>query len=61
MPTPYDSCRQRLLALIDFARREGWEARLTDDRLTFVKAGLPPIYTSSSLNARALLQKDPHV
>jgi hypothetical protein len=61
MSPPYDTCRQRLLALIDFARREGWEVRLTDHRLTFVKAGLSPIYTPSSLNARALLQKDPHV
>jgi hypothetical protein len=50
MPNPHDTCRQRLLALIDFARREGWEVRSTDDRLTFVKAGLPPIFTSLPLD-----------
>jgi hypothetical protein len=36
---PHDACRERLQALIDFARREGWEVRSTGDRLTFVKAG----------------------
>jgi hypothetical protein len=43
---PHDARREQLRALIDFARREGWEVRSTDDRLTFVKAGLPPIFTS---------------
>jgi hypothetical protein len=51
MPTPHDACRERLRALIDFARREGWEIRSTGTRLTLVKAGLPPIYTSLPLDS----------
>jgi hypothetical protein len=48
---PHDTCRERLLALIDFARREGWEVRSTDDkRLMFVKPGLSPIYTPLPLD-----------
>ncbi|MDR1935263.1 MAG: type II toxin-antitoxin system HicA family toxin [Candidatus Accumulibacter sp.] len=56
MPNPRDACRQRLWALIEFARHEGWEVHWIGDRLIFVKAGLPPIFTPSALNARALLQ-----
>jgi hypothetical protein len=67
MPPPPDTCHERLLSLIEFARREGWEARLTDDRLSFVKAGLPPIFTRLPLPPDALrrlpqaLPKDRHV
>jgi hypothetical protein len=56
MPKPHDARRERLEALIDFARREGWDVRSTDGRLTFVKAGLPPIFTSLPLDTQALSQ-----
>jgi hypothetical protein len=52
---PPDACRPRLRALIGFARREGWDVRSTDGRLTFVKAGLPPIFTPLPLETRDLL------
>ncbi|PAU86052.1 hypothetical protein CK507_16415 [Pseudomonas sp. WN033] len=60
-------CRghKRLLPLVEFALREGWEiCRTPGGHLTFIKAGLPPIYTSSTtsdhragLNARAQLRR----
>jgi hypothetical protein len=55
MPKPNDA-RRRLSSLIDFARREGWEVSLSGNRLMFVKAGLPPIFTHPALDVRALLQ-----
>lgn len=67
MPSAHDLCRsrKRLLPLIEFALREGWEvSRTPDGHLKFVKPGLPPIYTSATasdhragLNARAQLRR----
>jgi hypothetical protein len=58
-----DARRKRLSVLIGFARREGWDVRLTDDRLSFVKTGLPPIFTRLPLPPDVLqaLPKDRHV
>lgn len=60
-------CRghKQLLPLVEFALREGWEiCRTPRGHLTFIKPGLPPIYTRSTtsdhradLNARAQLRR----
>ncbi|OPE38091.1 hypothetical protein IPC881_07120 [Pseudomonas aeruginosa] len=40
---------QRLLVLIEFALREGWDVRRTPaGQLKLVKPGLPPIFTRST-------------
>ncbi|QNM96761.1 hypothetical protein [Chitinimonas koreensis] len=67
MPSPHELCRgrKRLLPLIEYAVKEGWEvSRTPGGHLKFVKAGLPPIYTSSTAsdhratrNARAQLAR----
>ncbi|CAB3648421.1 type II toxin-antitoxin system HicA family toxin [Achromobacter pestifer] len=67
MPTARELSRghKRLLPLIEFALREGWDVRRTPGgHLKFVKPGLPAIYTSSTasdhratLNARAQLRR----
>ena len=63
MTTPLDARRARhharLSSLIEFARREGWEVSFVNDRLLFVKAGLPPIFAHPALDARALLHPEP--
>ncbi|MCM2446269.1 type II toxin-antitoxin system HicA family toxin [Rahnella sp. CG8] len=54
-----------LLPLIEYALSEGWLiSRTAGGHLKFVKAGLPPIFTSSTAsdhragrNARAMLQR----
>lgn len=51
MANPHDLCRghKRLLPLVEFALREGWDVtRTPGGHLKFVKPGLPPIYTSST-------------
>lgn len=56
---------KRLLPLIEYALREGWEVvRTPGGHLKFTRAGLPPIFTSSTasdhragLNARAMLRR----
>ncbi|WP_230414001.1 type II toxin-antitoxin system HicA family toxin [Collimonas silvisoli] len=56
---------KRLLPLIEYALREGWDvSRTSGGHLRFLKPGLPPIYTSSTAsdyravrNARAMLQR----
>lgn len=56
---------KRLLPLIEFALREGWEVvRTRNGHLKFTKPGMPPIFTSSTAsdhragsNARALLRR----
>lgn len=48
MPNPRDLARgrSRMLPLIVFTLREGWHvSRSANGRLTFDKAGLPPIFT----------------
>lgn len=48
MPSARDLARgrSRLVPLIAFALREGWSvSRSVNGRLTFDKAGLPPIFT----------------
>ncbi|MCW5706907.1 type II toxin-antitoxin system HicA family toxin [Shinella sp.] len=48
MPSPRDLARGRspMLPLIVFTLREGWHvSRAANGRLTFDKAGLPPIFT----------------
>lgn len=67
MPNARNLCggRKRLLPLIEFALREGWEvSRTAGGHLKFVKPGMSPIYTSSTasdhragLNARAQLRR----
>ncbi|MDG9757881.1 type II toxin-antitoxin system HicA family toxin [Pseudomonas chengduensis] len=54
MPSAYELCRdhKRLLPLIEFALREGWEVRGTKGgQLKLVKPGLPPIFTSSTASS----------
>lgn len=56
---------KQLLPLIEYALSEGWlVSRTAGGHLKFVKAGLPPIFTSSTAsdhragrNARAMLQR----
>ncbi|HHG5367052.1 TPA: type II toxin-antitoxin system HicA family toxin [Pseudomonas aeruginosa] len=56
---------KRLLPLIKYALKEGWEVvRTPGGHLKFTRAGLPPIFTSSTasdhragLNARAMLRR----
>lgn len=50
MPNLHEPARnhRRLLPLIRYALREGWEiSRTAGGHLRFIKAGLPPIYTSA--------------
>jgi len=50
MPSARDLARgrSRMLPLIVFTLREGWNvSRAASGRLTFDKAGLPPIFTGS--------------
>jgi hypothetical protein len=54
MSNTHEASRRRLSSLIEFARREGWEARLTGDRLMLFKPGRPPIFTYPAREARAL-------
>lgn len=51
MSSTAERCRDhpRLLALIEFAQREGWHVRRTPaGQLKLVKPGLPPIFTRST-------------
>lgn len=51
MPNAHELARghKRLLPLIEFALREGWEVtRTAGGHLRFFKAGLAPIFTSST-------------
>jgi len=51
MPNAHDLCRghKRLLPLVKFALREGWEiSRTAGGHLKFTKSGLPSIYTSAT-------------
>ncbi|ERI54460.1 hypothetical protein N878_00075 [Pseudomonas sp. EGD-AK9] len=51
MSSTAERCREepRLLALIEFALREGWHVRRTPaGQLKLVKPGLPPIFTRST-------------
>lgn len=67
MPSAHDLCRghKRLLPLIEYALREGWDVtRTPGGHLKFTKPGLPPIFTSSTAgdyragrNARAQLRR----
>ncbi|MGV8399231.1 type II toxin-antitoxin system HicA family toxin [Pseudomonas aeruginosa] len=67
MSSPRDLCRghKQLLPLIEYALKEGWTvSRTPGGHLRFVKPGLPPIYTSSTVsdhrggrNAQAMLKR----
>lgn len=51
MSNAHDVCHghQRLLALVEFALREGWEVRRTDGGyLQLMKPGMSPIFMSST-------------
>lgn len=53
MSSASERCRghQRLLALIEFALREGWDVgRTPAGQLKLVKPGLPPIFTRSPVS-----------
>lgn len=60
-------CRghKQLLPLVEYALKEGWSVgRTPGGHLRFVKPGLPPIYTSSTVsdhrgrrNAQAMLKR----
>ncbi|WP_124313878.1 type II toxin-antitoxin system HicA family toxin [Pseudomonas chlororaphis] len=67
MANARDLCRghKQLLPLIEYALREGWTvSRTPGGHMRFVKPGLPPIYTSSTVsdhrggrNAQAMLKR----
>lgn len=67
MSNARELCRghKRLLPLVEFALREGWEVMKTPGgHLKFSKPGFPPIFTSSTssdfragLNAKAHLRR----
>lgn len=51
MSSAHELCRdhKRLLPLVVFALREGWEVRhVAGGHLTFTKPGLPSIFTSAT-------------
>ncbi|HAF2413297.1 TPA: type II toxin-antitoxin system HicA family toxin [Salmonella enterica] len=62
-----DLCRghKQLLPLVEYALKEGWVvSRTSGGHLRFIKPGLPPIYTSSTVsdhrgfnNAQAMLKR----
>ncbi|MBA1238753.1 type II toxin-antitoxin system HicA family toxin [Pseudomonas kunmingensis] len=48
---------KRLLPLIEFALDDGWSvSRTSEGHLKFVKTGLPPIFTSSTVSDRRVSQ-----
>jgi len=67
MANARDLCRghKQLLPLVEYALKEGWSVKRTPGgHLRFVKPGLPPIYTSSTVsdhrggrNAQAMLKR----
>lgn len=67
MTNARDLCRghKQLLPLVEYALREGWTVNRTPGgHLRFIKPGLPPIYTSSTVsdhragrNAQAMLRR----
>ncbi|WP_025809771.1 type II toxin-antitoxin system HicA family toxin [Pseudomonas chlororaphis] len=67
MANARDLCRghKQLLPLVEYALKEGWTvSRTPGGHLRFVKPGLPPIYTSSTVsdhrggrNAQAMLKR----
>nr|WP_312977604.1 type II toxin-antitoxin system HicA family toxin [Stutzerimonas nitrititolerans] len=59
MSSVHDLCRghKRLLPLIEFALEDGWSvSRTSEGHLKFVKTGLPPIFTSSTVSDRRVSQ-----
>nr|WP_313027661.1 type II toxin-antitoxin system HicA family toxin [Pseudomonas lopnurensis] len=59
MSSVHDLCRghKRLLPLIEFALDDGWSvSRTSEGHLKFVKTGLPPIFTSSTVSDRRVSQ-----
>ncbi|HIE4271967.1 TPA: type II toxin-antitoxin system HicA family toxin [Pseudomonas aeruginosa] len=61
MSSTSERCRYhpRLLALIEFALRDGWSIRqMPAGQLKLVKPGLPSIFTRSTANDRQASQSD---
>lgn len=60
MPDPHDLSlgHEALRALIEYALSEGWDvARSPDGQLTFLKPGLPPVYTGSTTSGHRTARK----